>query len=108
LNNESKLIWLLSAETVKYYIYTFFFTVEASLRSVGEVFVTEDQGSPHDSAFVPSNSVDPVYTNLGAPKQVDSIENSLGFGISHEVKENIIKDEYVEMSSLFSLTYRKK
>ena len=29
-------------------------TVEASLRSVGEVFVTEDQGSPHDSAFVPA------------------------------------------------------
>ena len=74
--------------------------VEASLRSVGEVFVTEDQGSPHESAFVPSNSVDPVYTNSGAPKPVDSIENSLGFGISHQVKENIIKGEYVEMSSL--------
>ena len=75
-------------------------TVEASLRSVREVFVTEDQGSPHESAFVPSNSVDPVYTNSGAPKPVDSIENSLGFGISHQVKENIIKGEYVEMSSL--------
>ena len=55
-------------------------TVDASLRSVGEVFVT-DQGSPHESAFVPSNSVDPVYTNSGAPKPVDSIENSMGFGI---------------------------
>jgi len=74
-------------------------TVDASLRSVGEVFVT-DQGSPHESAFVPSNSVDPVYTNSGAPKPVDSIENSLGFGISHQVKEKIIKGEYIEMSSL--------
>jgi hypothetical protein len=35
-----------------------------------------------------------------SPKPVDSIENSLGFGISHQVKENIIKGEYVEMSSL--------
>ena len=70
-------------------------TVDASLRSVGEVFVTEDQGSPHESAFVPSNSVDPVYTN-----SVDSIKNSLGFGISNQVKEKIIKDEYIEMSSL--------
>ena len=74
-------------------------TVDASLRSVGEVFVT-DQGSPHESAFVPSNSVDPVYTNSVAPKPVDSIENSLGFGISHQVKEKIIKGEYIEMSSL--------
>jgi hypothetical protein len=64
-------------------------TVDASLRSVGEVFVT-DQGSPHESAFVPSNSVDPVYTNSGAPKPVDSIENSLGFGISHQVKGTLI------------------
>jgi hypothetical protein len=70
-------------------------TVDASLRSVGEVFVTEDEGSPHESAFVPSNSVDPVYTN-----SVDSIKNSLGFGISNQVKEKIIKDEYIEMSSL--------
>jgi hypothetical protein len=70
-------------------------TVDASLRSVGEVFATEDQGSPHESAFVPSNSVDPVYTN-----SVDSIKNSLGFGISNQVKEKIIKGEYIEMSSL--------
>ena len=69
-------------------------TVDASLRSVGEVFVT-DQGSPHESAFVPSTSVDPVYTN-----SVDSIENALGCGISNQVKETIIKGEYIEMSSL--------
>jgi hypothetical protein len=37
-------------------------TVETS---VGEVFVTEDQGSPHESTFVPSNSVDAVHTNQG-------------------------------------------
>ena len=54
-------------------------TVEAS---VGEVFDTEDQGSSHESAFVPSNSVDAAHSNHGAPKPVDSIENSVGFGIS--------------------------
>ena len=72
-------------------------TVETS---VGGVYVTDDQGSPHESAFVPSNSVDAVYTNPGALKPVDSIANPVGFGISHQAKENIIKGEYVEMSSL--------
>ena len=66
-------------------------TVEASLRSVGEVFVTEDQGSPHDSAFVPSNSVDAAHNNPGAPKPVDSIENSVGFGISLQAREKDYK-----------------
>ena len=41
-------------------------TVEAS---VGEVFVTEDQGSPHESAFVPSNSVDAAHNNPGPLNQ---------------------------------------
>ena len=36
----------------------------------------------------------------GPLKQLNSIENSLGFGISHQVKEKIIKGEYIEMSSL--------
>jgi hypothetical protein len=72
-------------------------TVETS---VGEVFVTEDQGSPHESTFVPSNSIDAVHTIPGASKPLDSIENSVGFGITHQVKEKIIKGEYVEMNSL--------
>ena len=60
-----------------------YITVEAS---VGEVFAIEDQGSPHESAFVTSNTVDTVFTNPGSPKPEYSIEDPVGFGISHQVK----------------------
>ena len=44
--------------------------------------------------------VSSTLNNHDDPKPINSIENAVGYGISNQVKDKIIRGEYVEMSSL--------